>query len=534
MPDHPLTHAIVQPWQTAATSPTLTAAHGRPCLLLPGDVHRVILESTDQPLPLAGGFTDERRFDWNCFELPASHADARDPPADETIHLRLFNAQQTPQSLDVQLTGGLAPPRTANTTPPDWRFAAQAAQHLVTDHVERMAVLNETWRRDEQACWDDARDAAVWPLKAVLNVWCGQTPVRSLLEALAPRLIQALRCLEKENLARTTIEASRTTFTPLGADNTTLKRWPCDATSHHDTIDRETLTRLENLCAEQPHTHERMPEHDEPAPLTTLRRLVRRLIYSADVIRHRPAQTMNRASDTLAPDRRRLHLRRLMHRLATHTQALADAWPWRHRVWSEACYLLLLAAMDRVQPQSTAARSRLAIQTHPDAGRLISPCSAPGRWDIPLHDHAATVYLVPADRLEAYSALCPLPHELLAMRPDWLFLRFDLFKPDQPPSAMLAGWTLLDFDLDEDRLTTRCDEVNTRLKQIRTHGPLTAWIMQPNVAPSPERDDSTDPPSPQENHFEITPRDRCSAIRLSIPPQQHIETLAESLRRWML
>ncbi|MEQ8763398.1 MAG: DUF2357 domain-containing protein [Planctomycetota bacterium] len=147
------------------------------------------------------------------------------------------------------------------------------------------------------------------------------------------------------------------------------------------------------------------------------------------------------------------------------------AWVWRHRMWAEACGLVLQRALlHSALDSNTQLRGFADLAQEQDRGRFIDPGSRPGPSLLPgvTLPHMIAWYGGTADQGEPESI-----HRLRALAPDWILAWQPAFEAGGP-SSLVGVWCQLDFvngggDDEHEQLSSLCRAVSLLGLDVPVH-----------------------------------------------------------------
>jgi len=576
---------LVQPWSTRPDETTAVATArwgGRPCLMTPASVEKVMVDATGEWLPLLAKLHDDRRMPWKKFDLPATTTSSETGPARDDLGLKLFIPGERTQMVRIALEGGL--PRKLidtvedveasewMTAPPSlWQAAADAADTMYDQHIELVNQLYDSVDGDPDMFWDGpAGGIAAWPLEAVLEAWtttaAGNDPrpafivklARSLSTLLTDVCLSPRKQLKRQRRYQTAGRvqeidptclrwlAKQPGYTMAEKAGSKQQALGVDRVEHADTMEnqivRDLVFQARKAAARYLAENDNAPDHSRVKDVRDFKRVLDQLWTRSPIAKVSKLKGAAQPNYVLQRDSRYRPLWKSYVMLQKQDIHRQKAWRWRHRIWSETCNLALLAAMGKIKPQGSAMRSNVLIRPEQHAGRYIDKRTAIGRWEIRNnsdaisdtqsnahsdinsntgHDieHGRRVHFVEQHQFEDYRSAAHFPEQLCHLCPDAAFVCHDGERPDKPPRKILAIWTVFDFDLDDDHLNTRCQQIDQRLRMIRSDSEMQGIVLQPKLV----RDAG-------EKKMDICHAMNVSGYRLALPLQSHINALQSILR----
>lgn len=561
---------LVQPW---ATRPDVGASAdwgGRPCLMTPPNVTRVMLDSTGEWLPLLGEVLDDRRMPWKKFELPATVNESETGPATEDIRLKLYTKpDRAPQTIRVTLEGGL--PRRVildDGTPAfdgiagDWQRAADRASAMYDQQIDLVTRLydHET-NTDTRMFYDGpAGGVGVWPLSHVLDSWSHAAHRNEPRPALIVKMAQTLGPLLKEisiaprrqlmrqreyQTAGRVQEIDATCLRWLArqpgntvAEKAGAKQQAMGVTrvEHTNTLEnrivRELMVNAMDACDRYLTENADHRSHSRVKEVHNFSELLQRLWAGNPLQKVKPLVGIPHPNYVLQHDPRYQPIWRAYIMLLKQNLQRHQAWRWRHRMFAESSCLAMLSALGAVQPVAAAMNSNVLVRSDSRNGRFVDDRTAIGRWevrpkgfedaspdDVDLLLTGRRVHFVMQHQFEAYRAGAMLPEGLGYLCPDAAIITYDAQRPDKPPKRILGLWTMFDFDLDGDRLADRCADLDNRLRMIRCNTELRGVLIQPKVV----RDHDASLVDRCETRS-------CNGYRLALPLQSQLSVFEDILR----
>ncbi len=565
---------LVQPWATRPDVGEPAGWGGRPCLMTPPKVERVMLDSTGEWLPLLAEVLDDRRIPWKKFELPATVTESETGPASEDIRLKLYTkASTSPQTVRITLEGSLPRRVVCDEDSPatevivsDWQRAASRAAAMYDQQIDLVTRLydRDVEGSDARMFYDGpAGGVGVWPLSHVLHAWSRAAHRDEPRPALIVKMAQTLGPLLKEICAAPRRQLMRQreyqTAGRVQEIDSTCLRWLArqpgmtvaekagakqqamgvTRVEHANTLEnrivRELMVSSMDACERYLVENEPHVGHPRVEEVRAFSELLQRLWSNSPLKSVQPIAGIPHPNYVLQHDPRYQPIWRAYVMLLKQNLQRHQAWRWRHRMFGESCCLAMLSAMGAVQPVAAAMNSNVLVRGEARNGQFVDERTAIGRWEvrpktIEDDDRSAEagsgqppmgrrVHFITQHQFAAYHSHAMLPEGLGYLCPDAAIITYDAQRPDKPPRRILGIWTMFDFDLDGDRMADRCTELDNRLRMIRCNTELRGVLIQPKIVR--EHDASL------VDRFDVK---SCSAFRLALPLQSQTTVFEQLLR----
>lgn len=578
---------IVPSWQTATPESALAAVRwSRRAVLISGEVDRVTIEATGEPLPPIGSFSDHRQVPFSKFELPAAAepGEGRRPAA---LRLKVHRPDGSVERVRFEWK------ETAH--PPEIQAAAEAALATLTDRHEALlrdlsaragreeAVFRagqsgagiaipvrrfaELWREHESGRGREpelVRDQAAWlesaleavchrPRTALLRRrefqdagrirevdatclrWLARQPGATVAEKAGARR-QAMGIVRREHIATlenrvvaAVIRMIESECRRVLADPTT----PAPSNNADDTTDNGDTTAATGASSADPTDHEAGSDAGTRAvdPARHLLSVVERLKAHSPIASLAPPAGAVRPNHALQRDPRYRELWRAYVSLQQRHQQSTTARRWRQRLWAESCVFAVLAALHTGFPDSPAARSCLALRRRPRRGRRVDPTTAIGRWEVGAPDNPVSLLLIERRDFQHLPIPGLIPENLQAMSPDFILLRRTSHRLDARSLAYLGVWCHWTPDRGDRQAQRWCEALAHELQRTGAAGQVAGMLLEPMLEP-------TDNPQPRIVHPDPAGRrtrdgtrtaDICRAIRMPLPLVSSEAALRETI-----
>jgi len=154
-----------------------------------------------------------------------------------------------------------------------------------------------------------------------------------------------------------------------------------------------------------------------------------------------------------------------------------EAWIWRHRIWAESCMVGLLWAMETIASASRYDRLRCdaLVRQEQVSGRFIDKRTCLAPWCSSQGTYGDSIDFVANEDLTPHPSV---PTALARLSPDFVFVRRR--GAAQSPMALLAFWTVLDFDIGGNALRRRTESLGKRLSGL-PHPIYRGVLLQPRL-----------------------------------------------------
>ncbi len=564
---------IDAPWTPPDIAMSATTVGGRPCLLTDGNVAEVTADASRDALPLLGEWTDEKGRSWRCFELPDAGLKGDSGPTADVVELTLINRDGRRWTRNGEVSGAL-PRRADHSTeavpehdpaqerssssisqgaqPIDgsvWIAASEKAEELIGRHIDFINGLYDEAKPGGRHWEGDAQGVAIRPAARVIARWRKVGSVEEPRSALIVRLARELPELLTDLCVRPRHVLGRVRqLQPVGrvqeVDATCL-RWLARQPGRHvaekagvsqrvmgiarveniDTLEnrvvRDLLRRASLACRRYLIEYGHF-DHDRIRSVMRFRRLVRRLAGHTPIGHVRPLIGVPNPNYVLQHDPRYRIAWSAFLQLVRQETMLDNVWRWRQRIWAEDCGLAFLATLRDLSVRGVASGSDMLLHAEQVAGRFLDPRTAVAGWRLSGRADGSVVDLLDGRPEARHLYAHPfVPHGIGSLRPDHVALRRQV-GPDGLFSV--AGiWTILDFDLDRDRLAERAAAIARSLTQLPGAHLIRAVLIQPGLGPI-----GVDRPG-----GEVVEVGACRGVRLSLPLQGHVAELQDHLA-WAL
>lgn len=412
---------LVQPWATRPDVGDPAGWGGRPCLMTPPKVTRVMLDATGEWLPLLAEVLDDRRIPWKKFELPATVTESETGPASEDIRLKLYTtADRAPQNVRVTLEGSLPRRVVSDTGLPitdvhvtDWQRAADRAGAMYDQQIDLVTRLydRDVEGSDVRMFYDGpAGGVGVWPLSHVLHAWSRAADRNEPRPALIVKMAQTLGPLLKEICTAPRRQLMRQreyqTAGRVQEIDATCLRWLAKQpgvtvaekagakqqamgvtrVEHANTLENRIVRELmisamaacERYLAENSH-HRGHARIDE---VSAFSELLHRLWAKSPLRTVPPIAGIPHPNYVLQHDPRYQPIWRAYVMLLKQNLQRHQSWRWRHRMFAESCSLAMLAGMGALQPVAAAMNSNVLVRGDARNGQFIDDRTAIGRWEV--------------------------------------------------------------------------------------------------------------------------------------------------------
>ncbi len=572
---------VTQPWLHAGVAGDLVCDRGRAILMLPANVEEVVVEGTGERLPLLGRLVDHRRFEWHKFELPATGSTSENGPVHDEIGVKASGEyMEDGGGLRVSLQLGLPKPMSegmvgaiedergkagvarnarlrgggATVGRRHWQQAAGEAAKMMTLHLNLVNRLYGSGIEDPEMFFDGTGGGiGAWPLGYVLEAWREvgrqQGPEPSLVVSLAGSVGRKLTDVcERPRKVLTRKREVQGAGRIQEVDSTCLRwlaRQPGTTVAEKvgvkqlamgitrvETVDtlenrvvRDLLSRITRAGEEYVKAYDKDGTHELVERVKRFLREVERLKLESPIGRLRRISGVPQPNNVMQHDPRYRPLWRAYVKLLNRELEREKAWRWRHRVFAETCELGLMAAMSNLVPQATGMRSTLLVKSEQTCGRFLDKRSAVGRWDVLDDGVEVSMLLVSGRQIDAYRKVGWLPEELGTLCPDAVVICRDVVKPDSMPKRILAIWSLLEFDLGEDRLKERTTEIRQAMSKVPSQSELHGMLILPAIGEKEGVVHGMEQVVRDEERQE-----RFIGMRLSLPLQSHEMYLTRVLR----
>ncbi len=541
---------ISDPWSEVAGDPDMSAIGGRPCLIAPGAVERVLATSLSEELPLLSDWDDDGGRRWKKFELPAAGSQAGRGPISEILTLSLRSREHTPRRLEIRLEGGI--PKLSrqdidddeDLRPDEWQSASIDATGLIDRHIDLVNRLyDETQPQDNHLWQGHAEGLAVRPLTALLDNWyeSGQRdePRMALIVRLQrrlafrklltdvcgrPRRILARR-RQMQKIARiqqvdpacirwivrqpgiTLAQKAGTRQEALGVVRTE------NADTPENRVVRDLIRRATLACARYIRQNRRFHGQARVQAIRQFRKELRTLLRFSDIAEVRPLVGIPRPNYVLQQDSRYAPLWQVYLLLVKQQMQQDEAWQWRHRIWAEHTGLAIMACLREMTGESGQGSSDTLIRPEQLSGKFVDPRCSPSPWQLVGGSARQVVDFVKGEQMMEH---CMIVSRLDRLCPDFVLVRRTAF--GSRPISMLAVWTVLDFDIHRDLLRQRARSISQHLKNVSTSYPINGMLIQPRLGSSEDL-----------GQLEEALEHRCRGIRLAVDLQGELQGLTSAI-----
>jgi len=529
----------VAPW--LSTSPTgAIVEEGRPFVVVSGHVERAWTESCSEDLPCSASWRDENSLEWKRFELPASARQAdltnKDGVSEDT---RVMLASQTTCDTDLRLALRSQLPRLIRNEQTEsqpqcgqeksrthWIEASETVEDLVDRHIDLVSGLFDA-PSTSGPCWHgNAQGVAFRSTGELVSRWhrsaASGEPRMALIVRLARTLpdLLARTCNRPRHVLRR--ERQLKFVGQIQEVDSSCLRWLArqpgatvaekagvkqmamavvrveDVDTPENRVVRDLLIRGAWACDRYVREHRSASEHPRVVQVKRFRHLMRELLFTTPIAEASRLVGIPQPNYVLQHDPRYQVLWQAYIQLVRQQMLEDSVWRWRQRLFAEHFTICLIAALEEIvslpgqrlsvildhsgQPFHVESLAELVashcgdvlLQLEQNAGQFIDLRTTLGPWR--LNSQAqGKVDLVLGHQLHQHPLI---PRRLAELGPDAVLVR----RSESQPPWIAAFWTMLEFDLVQDRLDDRVISLTEAIQELGSDAPQRALLVQPAAA----------------------------------------------------
>lgn len=544
------------PWTRPGDGCAVGCPEVRACVIAPADCEEVTCDVCEESLPQLSIWSDADGNEWKVFELPGG--ETRDTGEPETARVSGIARSRTDYFLTSAAlpslpkgSGAKAPgmddigedtlrPQSEPTT--EGEMAARTVDRLISLHLEFVNRLYDSARISTDYWEGQVSGVAVRSARRAVAEWRRAVrdkgePRMALIVKLARDLPETLSdvCRRPRRVLRRVREVQRAD--KIQELDAACLRWIArqpgitllekagpkqellgvvrleDADTPENRVVRDLLLRLRNECQRYLAEHHQFFDHNRVRLVRHLLVLVRNLWHASPVAQAGALVGIASPNYVLQHEHRYNVLWNAYVMLVRQQKQHDSAWRWRHRIWAEQCWVALLAALRKNSVRSCGMKSDLLLRDEQVSGRFIDHSTQIGAWTAATSPETA-IYFVDG---RCHQLGAGVPRWLSGLCPD-VVLVAETRTNRSHHRRILAVWTVFACPSDDESLELHARQLSETVSQHQTGGDeIRCLLLEPGQGSEPEA--------------KLTQVGDCQGMRLSLPLQDHLCTLAGAVQR---